>query len=368
MPPRKKAIDENSDAELVVPVETGRKAVEAAIKSIKKGTGLEFVRMKDKANELRPVLPTGIFGVDHYLIGSGGIPRGRITEIYGAPSGGKGTLTSQLIGHTQRTVLDKEAALIDAECAFDPAYGAALGVDTENLLVAQPEYGEQALQAAIEIIASGSVSLVVVDSVAALTPKAELDGEMLDGHMGQQARMMGQAMRKMVKVVSDTNTALVFINQVRATMGTGFGPKSDTPGGKALKFYSSVRISVDRIQQYKEKDTVVGSVVKLKGQKNKTDRPFQEVDLNLLYKTPGFAHSVGFDGAMSLVDMAIAHGVWVQNGKTYMLASTGESVSGRTNLRDGLKDDSSLRRITEEATLTAMGKTPAYIKRALNGY
>lgn len=356
---------QENDPDFVAPAQEtdSSKLVEAAIKNIKKGSGFTFNRMKDRSKELRPVIPTGIFALDHKVLGSGGMPRGRIVEIYGAPSGGKGTITAQIVASAQRIYSPNEISYTDAECALDYTYAEHLGVDTDNLLVGEPEYGEQALQATLDIISTGGIKLAVVDSVAALVPKAELDGEMSDAHVGLQARMMGQALRKFTGIVSKTGTCLIFINQVRATVGTSFGPKSDTPGGKALKFYSSVRLSVDRLQQYKEKDDVVGSVVKIKAQKNKTAVPFKEHDFNLLFDQPG--QKPGFDSMMSLVDEAIEHKIWVQSGKTYTLASTGEIVSGRVNLRDALRDNKETRRITEEATLMAMGKSPEYIKRAL---
>ncbi len=343
------------------------KLVEAAIKNIKKDGGVSFVRPGQAANVLRPILPSGIFGVDHDMFGAGGAPRGRIVEVFGPPSGGKGTFTSQLMGNVQRLWPKDENALIDAECALDIPYANALGVDTDRLLVAQPEYGEQALQATLDIITTGGIRLCIVDSVAALVPKAELDGEMTDAHMGLQARMMGQALRKLTGIVSRTGTCLIFINQIRDTMNTGFGAKSDTPGGKALKFYSSVRFSIDRLQAYKEKDTVVGSVTKFSNKKNKTARPFGTSDANLMYSTQGFNHAAGFDGIMSLADYAIEHGVWKKDGANYMLVSTGEVVRGKATLRDYLRDDKTVKKITEEATLAAMGKTPEYIKVAMRG-
>lgn len=309
------------------------------------------------------MIPTSIFALDHIVLGSGGMPRGRIVEIYGPPSGGKGTLTAQVVAAAQRIYQPDEISYTDAECALDYGYAERLGVDTDSLLVGEPEYGEQALQATLDIISTGGIKLAVVDSVAALVPKAELDGEMSDAHVGLQARMMGQAMRKLTGVVSRTGTCLIFINQIRATVGVSFGPKSDTPGGKALKFYSSVRLSIDRLAQYKEKDEVVGSVTKIKAQKNKTARPFLEHDFNLMFDMP--EQKPGFDGLMSLVDVAIDKGVWKKDGKTYMLASTGEVVNGRVNLRNALRENKETRKVTEHATLEALGKSPDYIKRAL---
>ena len=347
------------DPDYVAPVaETDtKKIVEDAIKSIKKD-GLTFSRMKDKSKELRSVLPTGIFGLDHLVLGSGGFPQGRIVEVFGAPSGGKGTLMAQLVGYTQKTLPDAEIAYIDAECAFDHSYAAGLGVDTDNLLIAEPAYGEEALQAALDIIKTGGIKLAVIDSVAALVPKAELDGVMADAHVGLQARMLGQALRKLNGEVSKTKTCLIFINQTRAKIGVSFGDPSDTPGGKALKFYSSVRLQIDRIQQIKVGDENVGNVTKIRAQKNKTAIPFREMNFNLVF-------GQGFDGTMSLVELAIKNNVWKQSGPMYTLASTGEAVKGKNALRDALDENKELNRITAEATLVAMGKQPDYIKRSL---
>jgi recombination protein RecA len=354
---------QEEDPDFVAPVvETDKhKLVEAAIKSIKKESGTSFIRLGSKSQEMRPVLPTGIFGIDHDVFGSGGAPRGRIVEIFGAPSGGKGTFTSQLLANTQRLNPKDENAYIDAEHALDPVYAGRLGVDVDNLLLAQPDCGEDALQATLDIISTGAIKLCVVDSVAALVPRAELEGAMSDSHMGLTARMMGQALRKLTGIVSKTGTCLVFINQTRSNLGVTFGNPTTTPGGKALTFFSSVRLQIDRISQYKEKEQNIGNVTKFKGVKNKTAPPFRETNLNLLFDLPGF------DGPMSLTSYAIDNGIWKQDGSMYMLVSTGEVIKGRVGVRDALRDNKELRKITEEATLTAMGKSHLYIKRALRG-
>lgn len=357
---------QEEDPDYVAPVKEKdtAKLVEAAIKSIAKD-GCVFTRMVDKSKELRPVLPTGIFGVDHHIIGSGGFPRGRLVELFGIESGGKGTLLSQLIANTQRLNPTAEIAYVDAECAFDHTYAAKLGVDTDRLLLAEPDYGEQALQAALDIIASGGVKLCCIDSIAALVPLAELQGEVSDAHMGLQAAMMGKAIRKMTAMVSKTGTCVVFVNQLRDTMNTGFGAKTQTPGGKALKFFASLRLSVARLANYKERGEVVGATTKVAAPKNKTFMPRLEMDINLMYDMSG--QRPGFDGAMSLVDCALANAIWIQDGKNYKLASTTEIVMGKANLRDALRDNAEIRKITEKATLTAMLKEPAYIARALRG-
>jgi recombination protein RecA len=337
------------------------KIVEATIKNIKKEGNVTFFRPKNQDKELRSVLSTGVWAVDHHILGAGGLPQGRIVEIFGAPSGGKGTLCSQIVAETQRKYTKNEIAYIDAECALDYTYASALGVDTDNLLVCQPECGEDALQATIDIISTGTVKLAVVDSVAALVPRAELDGSMADAHMGLAARMMGQGLRKLTNLVSRTGTCLIFINQTRSNLGITFGNPTTTPGGKALTFFSSVRLSIDRISMFKEGTENIGNVTKIKAVKNKTSKPFQEYNINLLFDLPGF------DSMGSMVDLAIQHGVWAKDGSKYTLASTGECVTGRKALRSTLIGDEIARKITEESTLVAMGKTPEYIERVLKG-
>ena len=280
-------------------------------------------------------------------------------------SAGKGTLLSQLIANTQRLNPKDEIAYIDAECAFDHAYAAKLGVDTDNLLIAEPEYGEQALQACLDVVTTGGIKLAIIDSVASLVPRAELEGEISDAHMGLQASMIGKALRKMTGITSKTGTCIVFVNQLRATMNTGFGAKNDTPGGKALKFFSSLRLAVDRLSQYKERGEEVGSITKIQAKKNKTFRPFLSMDLNLMFDERG--QQPGFDSHMSLVDLALANAIWIQDGSKYSLPSTSEFITGKANLRDALRDNKELRLITERATLEAMGKSEPYIKRALRG-
>lgn len=342
--------------------------VEDAIKSIKKESGVLFSRPGAEAKVLRPVLPTGIFGVDNDIFGAGGVPAGRITEAFGAPSAGKGTLTTQLIAETQRRYIEHDnCAIVDAECAYDAAYAAKLGVDNDRLLIAQPENGEDALQATLDIISTGLIKLCIVDSVSALVPRAELEGSMTDAHMGLQARLMGQGLRKLTSVVSRTGCALVFINQTRSNLGVTFGNPTTTSGGKALTFFSSVRVQIDRISQIKEKDVNVGNKTKIKGVKNKTSVPFRESTFDLMFDMPGRTERPGFDAIGSLTDYAIEYGVWVQSGAKYALPSTSEVITGRANLRAALRDNKETRKVTERATLVAMGKSDQFIKRALRG-
>jgi recombination protein RecA len=341
------------------------KSVEDAVKKIKEG-GVVFQRVGDAKDKLYPVLRTGLFAVDHGIFCTGGFSRGRIHEIYGAPSGGKGTITTQLIAQTQIDDPKAEIALVDAECAFDPTYANKLGADTSRLLWAQPVGGEVALQATIDIIESGKIKLAIVDSIAALVPRAELEGTMTDEHMGLAARMMGKALRKMTGLVSRTNTTLIFINQVRTNMGVSFGDPTSTPGGKALKFFASSRTQIDRIAQIKEKEVNVGNRTKIANKKNKGAAPFRTADLDMYFDLPLFPDNPpGFDGVGSLVELAIEYDIWSKDGAKYILKSTGECITGKRNLRDGLVENVELQRITEIATLTAMGKTPAYIKSRL---
>jgi recombination protein RecA len=348
------------------PVKGTDKIVEDAIKKISKEQNTQFIRLGDTKQEMRLVLPTGIFELDHVVIGAGGFPRGRIIEVYGVASGGKGTLLSQLIANTQRLTPKEEIAYVDAEHAFDPTYAAKLGVDTDRLLLAQPDCGEEALQATIDIISTGQVRLAVIDSVAALVPRAELEGSVSDAHMGLQARMLGQALRKLTAITSKTKTAVVFTNQVRANLGVTFGNPNTTPGGKALGFFASLRLSVTRLSQIKKGEVNVGNLTKLKGEKNKTAPPFRETNLDLLFDLPQ-NYAPGFDRFASLANAAIQQGVWKQEGALYTLASTGEQVRGKDNVRDALKDDAKLCRITTEATLVALGKSPEYISREMKG-
>lgn len=281
-------------------------------------------------------------------------------------SGGKGTLLSQLIANTQRLSPKGEIAYIDAEHSFDPTYAAKLGVDTDKLLLAQPDCGEEALQATIDIVTTGQVRLAVIDSVAALVPRAELEGSVSDAHMGQQARMLGQALRKMTAITSKTKTAVVFTNQLRQNLGISFGNPNTTPGGKALGFFASLRLSVTRLSQIKKGDVNIGNLTKIKGEKNKTAPPFREASLDLLFDLPQNS-APGFDKFASLANAAIQQGIWKQDGALYTLASTGEQVRGKDNVRDALCDDEKVRRITTEATLVALGKSAEYIARVMKG-
>ncbi|MDQ6759824.1 MAG: recombinase RecA [Acidobacteriota bacterium] len=267
-------------------------------------------------------IPTGSISLDAAL-GVGGLPQGRVVEIFGPESSGKTTLALHVIAQTQKA--GGTAAFIDAEHALDPTYARKLGVDIENLIVSQPDCGEQALEITGSLVASGGVDVVVIDSVAALVPKAELDGEMGDSHMGLHARLMSQALRKLTGSVARTNTLMVFINQVREKIGVMFGNPETTTGGRALKFYSSVRIEVRRGAAIKDGDTVVGNRTKIKVVKNKVAAPFREVEVDILY-------GVGISREGDLLDLGVTNGLIEKSGSWFSFRGN-RIGQGRENAR-----------------------------------
>jgi recombination protein RecA len=278
------------------------------------------------------VISSGSISVD-YALGVGGLPRGRICEIFGPESSGKTTIALQVIAEAQKT--GGMAAFIDVEHALDPIYAKQLGVDVDNLLVSQPDYAEQALEITSALISSGSIDVLVVDSVAALVPKAELDGEMGDSHMGVHARLMSQAMRKLTGIVSKSNTCLIFINQIREKIGVMFGNPETTTGGRALKFYSSVRIDIRRIAAIKDGETVTGNRTKVKIVKNKVAPPFREAEFDIIY-----GEGVSREG--DLLDLGVAHNIVEKSGSWF--SYKGERVGqGRENVRQFLKDNPDIR-------------------------
>src|SRR6201994_243439 len=273
-------------------------------------------------------ISTGSISVD-YALGVGGLPRGRICEIFGPESSGKTTIALQVIAEAQKA--GGMAAFIDVEHALDPIYAKNLGVDVDNLLVSQPDFAEQALEITAALITSGSIDVLVVDSVAALVPKAELDGEMGDSHMGVQARLMSQALRKLTGVVSRSKTSLIFINQIREKIGVMFGNPETTTGGRALKFYSSVRIDIRRIGAVKEGDVVVGSRTKVKVVKNKVAAPFRDAEFDIMY-------GEGISKEGDTLDLAVLHNIVDKAGAWY--SYQGERLGqGRESVRGMLKEN-----------------------------
>jgi recombination protein RecA len=311
-------------------VDDRAKAVELALAQIEKQFGKGSIVRLGSREALLPiaVISTGSISFDAAL-GVGGIPRGRVTEVFGPESSGKTTITLQVIAEAQR--LGGMAAFVDAEHALDPGYAKKLGVDVDNLLVSQPDSGEQALEITEALVRSGAIDVLVVDSVAALVPKAELDGEMGDSHMGLQARLMSQALRKLTGTVSKSRTALIFINQIREKIGVMFGNPETTTGGRALKFYSSVRIDIRRIAAVKEGDAVVGSRTKVKIVKNKVAAPFREAEFDILY-------GEGISKEGDVLDLAVTHNIVEKSGAWY--SYSGERIGqGRENARSFLKEN-----------------------------
>ncbi len=317
-------------------IDSRRKAaLDAALAKVEKSYGKgSAMRLGDRPEQDVEVIPTGSLALDMAL-GIGGLPRGRVVEIYGPESSGKTTLALHVVANAQKN--GGVAAFIDAEHALDPVYARKLGVDTDSLIVSQPDNGEQALEIADMLIRSGALDVIVIDSVAALVPKAEIDGEMGDSHVGLQARLMSQALRKMTGALSQSGTTAIFINQLREKIGVYFGNPETTTGGKALKFYSSVRMDIRRVQTIKNGDEAVGSRTKVKVVKNKMAPPFKTAEFDVLY-------GEGISKEGSVLDMAMQVNVVKKSGSwfTYDGDQLGQ---GRENVRKFLKDNPEL---TEE--------------------
>jgi recombination protein RecA len=320
--------------------EEKEKLLAAAISQIEKDHGKGAIMRLGSRDVLVPVsvIPSGCLSIDAAL-GVGGFPRGRVIEIYGPESGGKTTMTLHVIAEAQK--LGGQAAFIDAEHALDPVYARKLGVDVDNLLVSQPDNGEQALEIAETLIRSGGVDIVVVDSVAALVPKAELEGDMGDPQMGLQARLMSQALRKLTAIVSKSRTCLIFINQIREKIGVMFGNPETTTGGRALKFYASMRIDIRRIQAIKEGDVVVGSRTRAKVVKNKVAAPFREAEFDIVY-------GEGISREGDLIDLGVDKGL-VEKSGTWLSFGGERMGQGRENARTFLKENKDVRDKLENA-------------------
>jgi recombination protein RecA len=324
------------------------KALDAAVGQIEKQFGKGSIMRLGQNNAVAPieVISTGAISID-YALGIGGMPRGRVIEIFGPESSGKTTLALQVIAEAQKK--GGMAAFVDAEHALDAAYAKKLGVDLDNLLVSQPDNGEQALEIVEVIIRSNSVDVVVVDSVAALVPRAEIEGEMGEAQMGLQARLMSQALRKLTGAVSKSKASLIFINQLREKIGVMFGNPETTTGGRALKFYSSVRVDIRRIGAIKDGDNVVGGRTRVKVVKNKLAPPFREAEFDVMY-----GEGVSREG--DLIDIAVEHKIIEKSGAWF--AYGGERLGqGRENVKNFLKENIDLRSAIEEKVRRALGMT-----------
>src|ERR1700747_1140051 len=328
------------------------KAIEMAVSQIEKQFGKGSIMRLGSKEAIVPisVISTGSISFD-VALGVGGFPRGRVLEVFGPESSGKTTITLQVIAQAQKG--GGMAAFVDAEHALDPSYAKKLGVDVDNLLVSQPDYGEQALEITNALITSGSIDVLVVDSVAALVPKAELDGEMGDSFMGVHARLMSQAMRKLTGIVSKSNTCLIFINQIREKIGVMFGNPETTTGGRALKFYLSIRAHIRRIAAIKDGDVVTGNRTKVKIVKNKMAPPFREAEFDIIY-------GEGISKEGDLIDLGVAQNLVEKSGAWY--SYKGERIGqGRENARQFLKDNPDTRKKLDLELRKALGLVRAEV-------
>ncbi|MGO1973360.1 MAG: recombinase RecA [Propionibacteriaceae bacterium] len=324
------------------------KALETALAQIEKQHGKGSVmRLGDETRAPIEVIPTGAISLDRAL-GIGGLPRGRVVEIYGPESSGKTTVALHAIANAQ--ALGGICAFIDAEHALDPAYAENLGVDTDALLVSQPDNGEQALEITDMLVRSGALDMIVIDSVAALTPRAEIEGEMGDSHVGLQARLMSQALRKMTGAISGAGTTAVFINQLREKIGVMFGSPETTTGGKALKFYASVRLDVRRIETLKDGTDMVGNRTRVKVVKNKVAPPFKQAEFDILY-------GQGISREGSLIDLGVEAGL-VRKAGAWFTYEADQLGQGKENARNHLRDNPDLANELEKRIKEALGIGP----------
>ena len=321
------------------------KALEVALSQIDKQFGKGSVmRLGDDNRPPVQVIPTGSLALD-VALGIGGLPRGRVIEVYGPESSGKTTVALHAVANAQKA--GGNAAFIDAEHALDPVYARALGVDTDSLLVSQPDTGEQALEIADMLIRSGGIDIIVIDSVAALVPKAEIEGEMGDSHVGLQARLMSQALRKITGALSATGTTAIFINQLREKIGVFFGSPETTTGGKALKFYASVRIDVRRIETLKEAGSPVGNRTRAKVVKNKMAPPFKQAEFDIVY-------GKGISREGSIIDMGVEAGIVRKSGSWFTYGDD-QLGQGKENVRQFLVDNPELANEIEQKVLVSLG-------------
>ena len=318
--------------------EEKQKALEAALGQIEKQFGKGSVMKLGEFKAMNvEAIPTGALSLD-IALGIGGIPKGRIIEVYGPESSGKTTLALHMIAEAQK--LGGEAAFIDAEHALDPVYAKHLGVDIDNLIVSQPDTGEQALEIAEALVRSGAIDIIVVDSVAALVPKAEIDGDMGDAHVGLQARLMSQALRKLAGVINKSNSVIVFINQLREKVGVMFGNPETTPGGRALKFYASVRLDIRKIENIKQDGEVVGNRVRVKVVKNKVAPPFREAEFDIVY-------GKGISKSGNILDLGINLGLVEKSGSWFGYNGT-RIGQGRENAKKYLEENPEVMKEIEE--------------------
>jgi recombination protein RecA len=327
-----------------------RKALSAALSQIEKQFGKGAVMRMGDVSAVRDVdvVSTGSLGLD-VALGIGGLPRGRVVEVYGPESSGKTTLALQVIAEAQKA--GGTAAFVDAEHALDPTYAEKLGVDVDELLVSQPDTGEQALEITDMLVRSGSIDVVVVDSVAALTPKAEIEGDMGDSHMGLQARLMSQALRKLTGNIKRSNTMVIFINQIRMKIGVMFGNPETTTGGNALKFYASVRMDIRRIGAIKKGDEIIGNETRVKVVKNKMAPPFRKAEFQILY-------GEGISREAELIDLGVQHGFVEKSGAWY--SYNGERIGqGKENVREFLKQNPDIAGDIEAKIRAELLGTPA---------
>ncbi len=330
-----------------------KQALQAALSQIEKQFGKgSIMKMSDRPHEKIEVIPTGALSLD-IALGIGGVPKGRIIEIYGLESSGKTTLALHIVAESQKN--GGNAAFIDAEHALDPQYAKNIGVDVENMYISQPDYGEQALEIAETLVRSGAFDVIVIDSVAALTPKSELEGEMGDAQMGVQARLMSQALRKLTAISNKSGTTLIFLNQIRMKIGVMFGNPETTTGGNALKFYSSVRMEIRKGERLTDKEgKIIGNTVKLKIVKNKVAPPFRETEFDIIYP-------MGIDKYSSLLSAAVDNGV-IQKSAGWYKYGDSQLGNGKEAVKETLKNDNKLTKEiidkTKAAALSGSKETP----------